>query len=137
MRFSQYLHEEYITMFTGKHFGDTKGTVLCNPDSKELRSLEETYVRFIIDKHNKKIYVWRVGIVHYEAAKQLKKLNLISVDNLDAEKFWKLYYAGVGYIKGNKIRWTHDSDYALDFDSNIIDSVEDLEWTHKWVIWGE
>lgn len=138
MRFLDYLQEEYIGMFKGNHFRPVSTTIFCNPSNKELQELDD--VRFILDKKKEKIYVWDSELVHYEAAIQLKKLGLISVSKMDSTKFWQLYYAGVGHVQGNKIRWRADSDYRIEFSSDFIfkefESIPDLEWTDKWIIWN-
>jgi hypothetical protein len=135
------LEEDYISTLVGTHYNkNIVGAIFCNPTGKELQSMKNDYVRFLIDKYNEKIYVWPGDIVHYEVVDKLKKLKLITMDKsyMDGDEFWELYYVGVGRIVGNKIRWTADSDYAMEIeDQSLIDNISDLKWTHKWISWAD
>jgi len=62
-RFLDYLKEEYLDRVKDPHFGKHTSEVYVNPTRDEVKQLPQ-YIRFLIDIHGKKIYMWDSYILH-------------------------------------------------------------------------
>jgi hypothetical protein len=101
MRLLQYLNEIYATTVKpGWSKKTSSADVFTNPTSKELRSIVSGNCRIIVDKKNKKIYVWDAEeVIHYDVAKAL------NIGSFDDQNMYIYYDA---YVKNGKLdRFTY------------------------------
>jgi hypothetical protein len=107
--------------------GDTY-EIFVNPTQKDIKDLNKAgigYVRFLIDLHDKKVYIWDGDELHQDVSRKIKKPYRL--------KGTKGYAWGSGYlVKGSKIRFSNYSTDRLFYGD--AKEIKNTDWLSKYFI---